>query len=40
MRINLCRNRREDHCPDLIDWFEEPFLTLCPYLGQPVKIED
>lgn len=19
--------------PDLIDWFEEPFLTLRPYLG-------
>jgi HSP20 family molecular chaperone IbpA len=26
--------------PDLIDWFEEPFLTLWPYLGQPIRIED
>jgi HSP20 family molecular chaperone IbpA len=26
--------------PDLVEWFEEPFLTLRPYLGQPIKIED
>jgi HSP20 family protein len=26
--------------PDIIDWFEEPFLTLKPYLGQAIKIED
>jgi len=26
--------------PDLIDWFEEPFLTLRPYLGQGIKVED
>lgn len=26
--------------PELIDWFEEPFLTLRPYLTQPIKIED
>jgi len=26
--------------PDLIEWFEEPFLTLRPYLGQAIKIED
>ena len=26
--------------PDLIDWFEEPFLTLRPYLGQAIRIED
>jgi len=26
--------------PDLVDWFEEPFLTLRPYLGQPIKVED
>ena len=26
--------------PDVIDWFEEPFLTLRPYLGQPIRIED
>ncbi len=26
--------------PDLIDWFEEPFLTLRPYLAQPIRVED
>ncbi len=26
--------------PDLVDWFEEPFLTLRPYLGQPIKVRD
>lgn len=26
--------------PDLGDWFEEPFLTLRPYLGQPIKVEE
>jgi hypothetical protein len=26
--------------PDLIEWFEEPFLTLRPYLAQPIRVED
>lgn len=26
--------------PELIDWFEEPFVTLRPYLGQGIRIED
>jgi HSP20 family protein len=26
--------------PDLVDWFEAPFLTLRPYLGQPIKVEE
>lgn len=26
--------------PDLVDWFEESFLTLRPYLGQPIRIEE
>lgn len=26
--------------PDLVDWFEEPFLTLRPYLGQAIRVED
>ncbi len=26
--------------PEFIDWFEEPFHTLRPYLGQPIRIED
>jgi HSP20 family protein len=26
--------------PDLVDWFEAPFLTLRPYLAQPIRVED
>ena len=26
--------------PDLVDWLEEPFLTLRPYLGQPIRVEE
>jgi HSP20 family protein len=26
--------------PDLMDWFEEPFLTLRPYLAQPIRVEE
>ena len=26
--------------PDLMDWFEEPFTGLRPYLPQPIRIED
>jgi HSP20 family protein len=26
--------------PELVEWFEEPFLTLRPYLGQAIRIED
>jgi len=26
--------------PDLVDWFEAPFMTLRPYLAQPIRIED
>ena len=26
--------------PDLIDWFEQPFVTLRPFLGQPMPVED
>jgi HSP20 family protein len=26
--------------PDLVDWFEEPFLTMRPYVGQAIKVED
>jgi HSP20 family protein len=39
MSIVLRRNPRAV-VPDLIDWFEEPFLTLRPYLGQAIRIED
>ena len=26
--------------PDVVDWFEEPFLTLRPYLAQPIRVEE
>jgi len=26
--------------PDVIDWFEAPFMTLRPYLTQPIRVED
>jgi HSP20 family protein len=26
--------------PDLVGWFEEPFLTLRPYLAQPIRVEE
>jgi HSP20 family protein len=39
MSILLHRDPRT-MVPDLIDWFEEPFMTLRPYLAQPIKVED
>ncbi len=26
--------------PDLLDWFEAPFMTLRPYLAQPIRVEE
>jgi HSP20 family protein len=26
--------------PDLVDWFEAPFITLRPYLAQPIRVEE
>jgi len=26
--------------PDFIEWFEEPFVTMRPYLGHAIKVED
>jgi len=26
--------------PELVEWFEEPFMTLRPYLAQPIRVED
>jgi HSP20 family protein len=26
--------------PDLMDWFEAPFVTLRPYLTEPIRIEE
>jgi HSP20 family protein len=39
MSITLRRDPRTV-VPDLIDWFEEPFLGFRPFLGQPIRIED
>lgn len=39
MSITLHRDPRS-MVPDLIDWFEEPFLGLRPYLAQPIRVED
>ena len=25
---------------NLVEWFEEPFMTLRPYLAQPIRVED
>jgi len=26
--------------PDLVEWFEEPFMTLRPFLAQAIRVED
>jgi HSP20 family protein len=38
--MSIMRRDPKTVIPDFIDWFEEPFLTLRPYLGQPIRIED
>ena len=37
---NILHTNPKTVIPDLIEWFEEPFLTLRPYLGHAVKVED
>jgi HSP20 family protein len=37
---NILHRNPRTMVPDFIDWFEEPFLTLRPYLGQAIKVED
>lgn len=39
MGVNLHKDPKTV-VPDLIDWFEEPFLTLRPYLGHAIRVED
>jgi HSP20 family protein len=36
----LLRRDPKTMFPDLVEWFEEPFVTLRPYLAQPIRIED
>ncbi len=26
--------------PELVEWFEEPFMTIRPFLAQPIRVED
>ena len=37
---NLLRRDPRTMFPDLVEWFEEPFVTLRPYLAQPIRVED
>jgi HSP20 family protein len=39
MNIILRRDPRTV-IPDFMDWFEEPFLTMRPRMGQPIRIEE
>ena len=39
MPITLRRDPRTV-LPELMDWFEEPFMGLRPWLAQPIRIED
>jgi HSP20 family protein len=36
----LLRRDPKTMFPDLVEWFEEPFLTLRPYLAQPIRVEE
>ncbi len=36
----LLRKDSKTFIPDLVDWFEQPFVTLRPYLAQPIRIEE
>ena len=37
---NILRRDPKTVVPDLIDWFEAPFVTLRPYLAQPIRVEE
>jgi hypothetical protein len=39
-QIKILHRNPKTVIPDLIDWFEEPFLTLRPYLAQATRVED
>ena len=40
MMSSILRRDPKTVVPDLIDWFEAPFMTLRPYLAQPIRIEE
>jgi HSP20 family protein len=37
---SLLRRDPRTMFPDLVEWFEEPFMTLRPYLAQAIRVED
>jgi HSP20 family protein len=37
---NLVRRDPKTVLPDLMDWFEAPFMTLRPLLVQPIRVEE
>lgn len=37
---SILRRDPKTMVPDLIDWFEAPFMTLRPYLAQPIRVEE
>ena len=37
---SILRRDPKTMVPDLIDWFEAPFVTLRPYLAQPIRVEE
>ena len=37
---SILRRDPKTMVPDLIDWFETPFLTLRPFLAQPIRVEE
>jgi HSP20 family protein len=36
----LLRRDPRSMLPGLVEWFEQPFMTLRPYLAQPIRVED
>ncbi len=37
---SLVRRDPKTVLPDLMDWFEAPFMTLRPFLVQPIRVEE
>lgn len=37
---SILRKDPKTMVPDLIDWFEAPFVTLRPYLAQAIRVEE
>ncbi len=37
---SILRRDPKSMVPDLIDWFEAPFVTLRPFFAQPIRVEE